>query len=124
MRTRASGWLVILTVLALWAWAAGCGSARKDEIPPTRFRDDPQLRRGQVVFMQQCNQCHVGGGPGLAPGINDTPLPAFAIKTQVRQGAGTMPAFPEQEIGDQDLDALVKYLVARRGQRAASVATR
>jgi hypothetical protein len=34
-----------------------------------------------------------------------------------------MPAFPEEEISDQDLDALVKYLVARREQRA-SVATK
>ena len=96
--------------------AAGCGSARKEEIPATRFRDDPQLRRGQVVFMQTCNQCHVGGGPGLGPGLNDKPLPGFAIKTQVREGAGTMPAFPKSEISDDDLDALVKYMKVRREQ--------
>jgi mono/diheme cytochrome c family protein len=117
-RSPTRSW-IILAGAVVSACSAGCGSARKDEVPPTRFRDDPQLRRGQVVFMQTCNQCHVGGGPGLGPGINDKPLPAFAIKTQVRQGVGTMPAFAEEEISDQDLDALVKYLQARREQRAS-----
>ena len=98
---------------------AGCGSARKDEVPASRYRDDPQLARGRVVFMQTCNQCHVGGAAGLGPAINDKPLPAFAIKTQVRKGVGTMPAFPQEEISDQDLDALVKYLGELRKQGSA-----
>ena len=116
MRNRhAQSWAVVAGLVI----TAGCGSARKDEVPTTSFRDDPQLRRGQVVFMRQCNQCHVGGGPGLGPGINDKPLPAFAIKTQVRKGVGTMPAFPKDEISEDDLDALVKYLQARREQRAS-----
>ena len=105
--------------LVISAVTTGCGSARKEEIPAARFRDDPQLRRGQVVFMQTCNQCHVGGGPGLGPGLNDKPLPGFAIKTQVREGAGTMPAFPKGEISDEDLDALVKYVKVRREQHDA-----
>jgi mono/diheme cytochrome c family protein len=113
---HATSWAV---VTGLVISAAGCGSARKEEIPATRFRDDPQLRRGQVVFMQTCNQCHVGGGPGLGPGLNDKPLPGFAIKTQVREGAGTMPAFPKEEITDEDLDALVKYMKVRREQHDA-----
>jgi mono/diheme cytochrome c family protein len=112
---HAASWAVVAG-LAISACAAGCGSARKDEIPSTRYRDDPQLRRGQVMFMQTCNQCHVGGGPGLGPGLNDKPLPAFAIKTQVREGVGTMPAFAKDEISDQDLDALVKYMLVRREQ--------
>ena len=107
--------LLILPSLAL----AGCGSARKDEVPASRYRDDPQLGRGRVVFMHTCNQCHVGGAAGLGPALNDKPLPAFAIKTQVRQGAGTMPAFPKEEISDQDLDAVVKYLLELRGQGSA-----
>jgi mono/diheme cytochrome c family protein len=115
---HARSWAVVAG-LAISACAAGCGSARKEEIPAARFRDDPLLRRGQVVFMQTCNQCHVGGGPGLGPGLNDKPLPGFAIKTQVREGAGTMPAFPKEEISDEDLDAVVKYMKVRREQHDA-----
>ena len=119
MRCGPAGATILLIGLVAAASSFGCGSARKDEVPAARYRDDPQLRRGQVVFMQTCNQCHVGGGPGLGPGLNDKPLPAFAIKTQVREGVGTMPAFPKDEISDQDLDALVKYMLARREQRAS-----
>ena len=119
MRCGPAGAAILLIGVVAAASSCGCGSARKDEVPTSRYRDDPQLRRGQVVFMQTCNQCHVGGGPGLGPGLNDKPLPAFAIKTQVRQGVGTMPAFPKDEISHQDLDALVKYMLARREQQAS-----
>jgi mono/diheme cytochrome c family protein len=107
---------LLLAAALLSSWAVGCGSAQKEEIPVTRYRDDPQLSRGRVVFMHTCNQCHVGGGPGLGPGINDKPLPAAAIKLQVREGLGTMPSFPKEEISDTDLDAVVKYLLVLREQ--------
>lgn len=58
------------------------------------------------------------GGPGLGPGLNDKPLPAFAIKTQVRQGAGAMPAFSMDDINDEQLDALVTYLEEWRQQES------
>jgi hypothetical protein len=34
-------------------------------------------------------------------------LPDGAIRTQVRQGLGAMPAFESSEIPDRDLDALL-----------------
>ena len=98
-----------LPIIAL-ALAAGCGSARKGDLSEERFHADPQLARGRVIFMHQCNQCHVQGGPGLGPGIIDKPLPADAIRTQVRAGVGTMPAFGEDKIKPDELDALVRYL--------------
>jgi mono/diheme cytochrome c family protein len=71
-----------------------------------------------MVFMHQCNQCHILGGPGLGPGLNDKPLPALAIKTQVRQGIGTMPAFSESDISNEQLDALVTYMQELRQQES------
>lgn len=92
-------------------FALSCGTARRgapfvDERPV----NDPVVRRGQIVFHRLCSPCHPGGTEGLAPAINNKPLPDIAIETQVRQGFGQMPAFSENDLSDRDLDAVVKYL--------------
>ena len=94
----------------------GCGPERKQSVPAAQIAADPKLAEGQSSFMHHCHQCHPRGGGGLAPGIVDKPLPALAIKTQVRQGVGTMPAFSERHISDQELDALVAYIQVLRDQ--------
>ena len=76
--------------------------------------DDPQVERGRVVFMEKCQACHPGGEAGLGPALNDKPLPGFVKRFQVRHGLGAMPAFPEEEIGDDELDDLLAYLAALR----------
>jgi len=76
----------------------------------------PSEARGQVVYMANCQQCHPGGARGLGPGLNDKPLPRFAIHAQVRAGLGAMPAFGPDEISDADLRALVDYVVRLRQQ--------
>lgn len=73
---------------------------------------DAQGRRGQEVYMRFCDECHPNGQAGRGPGIVDRPLPDAAIKAQVRLGAGIMPSFSEEQISDEDLDALVVYLEA------------
>jgi mono/diheme cytochrome c family protein len=110
MRTAvATSLLVLLTV-------SGCSSPRRGEpivggAPPL----DAQIVRGERVFMAHCHQCHPGGEGGLAPAINDKPLPGFLIKFQVRQGIGAMPAFSSEEIRPEELNDLVAYLKALRG---------
>jgi len=52
--------------------------------------------------------------PITASEVNDKPLPEFAMRTQIRAGVGTMPAFSEREIPDADADAVVRYMVALR----------
>ena len=97
--------------------AAACGSARRSEPLVGRFADDdPTVRRGERVYMAQCHHCHPGGEAGLGPSLNDKPLPAFAIRTQVRLGAGAMPAFAPHDLDAKDLDAVVAYMRARRAQ--------
>ena len=113
--TTAAG---LAAAVAALAAGPGCSSARKSEIPESQFQADALLAQGRVVFMHNCNQCHVLGGPGLGPAINDKPLPAFAIKTQVREGAGAMPAFSKEDITDEQLDAMVKYLEVLRQQES------
>jgi mono/diheme cytochrome c family protein len=65
---------------------------------------------GEKLFMRQCNQCHPAGAAGLGPAINNKPLPAVAMRAQIRLGAGTMPAFKEDALSDAEVDAIVAYL--------------
>jgi|1185.fasta_scaffold249694_2 mono/diheme cytochrome c family protein len=94
---------------------SGCSSAKRDEptTPPLNIANE-RLSTGQQVFMEHCYQCHPGGAGGLAPAINDKPLPVWLMKTQVRAGLGAMPSFSKQKIDDQQLDALMVYLKALR----------
>jgi mono/diheme cytochrome c family protein len=109
----------LLAPLALVsALCVACGSGRRSEplIGPLRPASTEQLR-GELVFFRQCHKCHPGGDAGLGPAINNKPLPEAAIKLQVRTGVGAMPAFDDQRISDEDLDALVGYLeVLRKAQ--------
>ena len=94
------------------ALLAGCGTPRRgapltgEHTPPTS-----EIALGQKVFDANCHQCHPGGTQGLAPSLNDKPLPGWLIKFQVRNGLGAMPSFSEEEISDERLDALVSYLI-------------
>jgi mono/diheme cytochrome c family protein len=115
-RTNNIVWIVASSALALAA--AGCGPERRQEPPSEPFDpNDPQVALGERVFSRHCYQCHPGGASGLGPAINDKPLPVFAIKTQVRAGAGLMPAFSGQEVSDEELEGVVKYLKALRTLR-------
>ena len=98
-----------------FAFALGCATSRRDEpLAGPLPLSDPKLVAGRQVFMSNCYQCHPGGSAGLGPAINDKPLPAFAIRTQVRKGVGAMPAFDEARIPRPDLDNLVAYLQTLR----------
>ena len=92
-----------------------CGTARRG-VPmfePVSI-ENPSVANGQKVFMSYCHSCHPGGTAGLAPAINNKPLPGFLIRYQVRHGLGMMPAFKEDVISDKELDNLVAYLKVLR----------
>lgn len=103
--------LIAVTMLL----TAGCGTARRGALygGPLEI-ESPQVRKGQQVFMRHCHQCHPGGTAGVGPALNNKPLPGFLIKFQVRHGLGAMPAFSEEHISSEELDALVAYLKALR----------
>lgn len=115
----------IAPLALLLAAAAGCGTARRGEPvvaePPS---GDAEVARGRVAFDRNCSPCHPGGEGGLGPAINNKPLPGFMIRLQVRRGFGTMPGFPENQLPDEELDAIVAYLRDRRRQDPAPAATR
>ena len=101
---------ILLLLLSL-----GCSTSRREEpLTGPLPLSDPKLVAGRQVFMANCYQCHPGGSAGLGPALNDKPLPAFAIRTQVRKGLGAMPAFDDARIPAPDLDNLVAYLATLR----------
>jgi mono/diheme cytochrome c family protein len=93
---------------------AGCSARRGEPLVGALSQGPPAVARGQQVFMANCHACHPGGEAGLAPAINNKPLPGFMIKTQVRLGVGAMPRFSADEITAEELDDLVTYLKALR----------
>lgn len=100
----------------------GCEVARRPNTIPSRtLRVNPRLAEGQRVFMQHCNQCHVGGAAGLGPAITDKPLPGWLVKFQIRNGLGVMPAFTPRHISDSQLDDLVWYVKYLRDHPGGAV---
>jgi mono/diheme cytochrome c family protein len=102
-------------VLASCCAMAACGTARRSEpLTGPLALNDPQLQHGKVLYDRYCYHCHMSGEGGLAPTINDKPLPRFLMRFQVRHGLGAMPAFSPDVIKDDELDEIVDYLVALR----------
>lgn len=108
---KAASFEMLLLLMLSVLLAVGCGSARRG-IPLVGDREpgDPQVVQGRQVFDSVCHQCHPGGAGGLGPALNDKPLPGWAIRFQVRHGLGAMPAFDEEVISDEELDAIVAYM--------------
>jgi mono/diheme cytochrome c family protein len=106
----------LIGVVMIASITLSCSARRSEPLAGPLPLSSPEIVEGRNVFMMHCHQCHPGGEAGLGPAINNKPLPAFAIRTQVRYGLGAMPAFYPSEITEAELDALVTYLKAlRRG---------
>lgn len=91
---------------------AACSDIARRDVPllgPMQI-NDPVVAAGQQLFMRNCNQCHPRGQEGVGIGLNDKPLPDFAIRIQVRNGFGAMPAFPEDQLSDEALESIIAYL--------------
>jgi mono/diheme cytochrome c family protein len=117
MKTQFCLMLVGLSVASL---LAACGTARKTQpLAPPLDLSDPKVAHGQKVFFQHCHQCHPHGQGGLGPAIVNKPLPEFLMQFQVRHGLGTMPSFGAEKIPPPDLEALMEYIKAVRGNPPA-----
>lgn len=101
----------IIAVALVGLLLAACGTARRGEpvagllVIPTE-----KIARGERYYMTYCNKCHPTGESGLGLAINNKPLPATLIKTQVRLGAGAMPSFSKDFLSDEKLDDIIAYL--------------
>jgi mono/diheme cytochrome c family protein len=115
MNRRGAIFVALGASVALTVWAAGCGSARRDEPITAPLKvTDAKLALGQRMFAANCDECHVGGAGGYGPALNNKPLPGWYIKTRVRDGLGAMPSFDKSLISDEELDAIAFYLQSLR----------
>jgi mono/diheme cytochrome c family protein len=100
-----------MTELALVCLVVACGAEHRGEpqsaevIPATRSE-----LHGKRLFQKFCYQCHPGGSQGLGPALNDKPLPAAAIRTQIRAGVGAMPSFGKDWLTDQQVAEIADYV--------------
>lgn len=118
---------VLLAGFVVLGGLAGCGTAHGGEpftTPvPTRA---PEEALGEEIFRTHCQSCHPGGDAGVAPSLHNRALPAPMIRMQVRAGVGAMPSFNEEVISEDELDALITYLllVRRADPRETPVSAR
>ncbi len=73
--------------------------------------------RGQQVYEAQCAGCHTADGDDDAygPAVAGIGWDPAAMRRQIREGEGRMPAFGEDKISADDLEALLAYLVSVGG---------
>lgn len=107
----------VAALICLLHMVNGCTSERaKSPVITPMAIVDPSVQRGQAVFDKHCYSCHLRGTGGMAPKLNNKPLPKFLIKFQVRHGLGVMPAFSEEQISDPELQDLANYVAALRAK--------
>lgn len=102
--------LVLLVILTI----TGCSPRKGVPYTEPLTNMSKEVQQGKVLFDNFCNKCHPNGAAGLGPALNNKPLPGFAIRFQIRNGLGVMPAFDEEQISDEESKNIVAYLRALR----------
>jgi mono/diheme cytochrome c family protein len=106
--------------LGLVALGSGCGAKGESAADAARY-DYPigstDVARGEAVFIENCNGCHPGGQKGYGPTIAGHPEPVAEVREVVREGKGRMPAFSQEKISSDDLEALLAYVDSIGGIR-------
>lgn len=108
---------------ALIAYIPTLGDERGPEIPDVSGWEEGDLARGLELFTSNCAACHGPTAAGIAVGQRDvssnldvaTPL---EIAEAIRIGPGVMPVFGEDQLDEEDLDAIIAWVVDLRAREA------
>ncbi|GAL85530.1 cytochrome c, mono- and diheme variants family [Sporocytophaga myxococcoides] len=78
-----------------------------------------EIKKGEIVFMNNCQKCHPGGEAGVGPSLNNLAIPGVTKRFRVRSkaflfGLGRMPSFKKNEISKEEMDYLIVYMKALR----------
>ena len=67
---------------------------------------------GENLYAQKCAVCHGPNAEGTAVGPMITGHSMSAVKMQVRNPMGTMPAFPASQLSDQELEEIAEFIAS------------
>jgi mono/diheme cytochrome c family protein len=68
--------------------------------------------RGEAVFQRSCSGCHgPNGSGGIGPRLQGLPISIAAVKAQIDNGGGTMPAGVVKGGDEKDVLAYVATLI-------------
>lgn len=105
----------LVFLMIIFMISSGCSSSKKEAYTVKPLAATSQeVEEGKVLFHKHCNSCHPDGTAGLGAPIVTTPIPGFAIRFQIRNGLGKMPAFSEKVISDGEVDKIIEYIQALR----------
>lgn len=107
---------LVLVIGAFLVSACGgpAGEAREPGEVAAQYQGPIQstdVARGEELYNGLCMSCHGGGAPALE-GLG---WEAGAMRQQIREGGGRMPAITESRLSDPDLEAILAFMVTNGG---------
>ncbi|MBI4295706.1 MAG: cytochrome c [Chloroflexi bacterium] len=111
-------WLVVSILLVVILMLASCAPKPVTKITPATPPPATPASEGQLLYTQKCASCHGAKGEGttIAPAVAGHSM--AALKTQVRNPMGKMPAFPASQISDHDLDEIAEFIAGMAKAKA------
>lgn len=110
---RFSAIIFVLSFAIIALIANACAVRKSEPVKGKTFQiTNESVAKGEQLYMNHCQKCHPGGEGGLGPAINSNPAPQFIKRFQVRHGLGVMPSFKKDEISQDDLKSISRYLKA------------
>lgn len=71
--------------------------------------ESQDVAAGEQLFTDVCGACHIDGG---APDLNEEAHSVAMIRQTVREGDGQMPPLDVSRLSDEDLEAILAYMVS------------
>lgn len=96
--------------------AAGIPTAPGAAIPSIAGYQDAAPASGRALFTSNCAACHGPTAAGIAVGQNDVSsnlagVPPLQVAESIRSGPGVMPVFGDQVLPEEDMLAVVNWVV-------------
>lgn len=101
-------------ILALTACGGAGGGAREPGALAAAYEGpilSSDVEQGRQLHDNLCLSCHARGAPAIA----NLGWTAAAMRRQIREGEGRMPAFSVSRLSDADLESLLAFLVTIGG---------
>ena len=121
MVDKRSEMMMVALLVAGVAGAAGCGGGNASTgggttgaetatqyAGPIRSTD---TALGEQRFTAICGSCHAEEGEDLGPNLSNMSLTAENMRHQIREGSGRMRPITSRRLNDDDMEAVLAYLV-------------